>query len=434
MMFGARLNKLGAAVKSRPPTASFNFALAGQTLDSRITFSRASSATYFDNTGTLQTASSGVARANAYQDHNPTTLAPLGFLIEEARTNSNRNNTMVGAVAGTPGTTPTAWSVSGTGDGLTRTIVGTGTEDGIAYIDVKYTGTTSAAASRAVTSEAATQVSALAGQTWTGSAFIKLAGGSLANVTVNNSVNERSVAGTALVTSATSITPTTSTLRSQRASTTRTLTDALTAFVTHQVSINYASGVAVDITLRIGLPQLEQGAFATSPILTTTAAATRLADVATITGASFSSWYNAVEGTMVASADSFATGASVISGVASFDDGTSSERIQIRRTDATSNLTCVVVDGGVVQANVTTSATTWPISTSKKEALAYKQNDFACALSGVLGTTDTGGTLPTVDRMVIGGGQAILGLNGHIQSLTYYNKRLSNATLQALTV
>ena len=43
--------------------------------------------------------------------------------------------------------------------------------------------------------------------------------------------------------------------------------------------------------------QLEQGAFSTSYIPTTTAAATRAADVATVTGANFSDWYNQTEGT-----------------------------------------------------------------------------------------------------------------------------------------
>ena len=61
-------------------------------LDSRITFTRASIATYFDATGTMQTAASGVARF----DHSPTLVdsasapyvyTPLGLLIEEGRTN-----------------------------------------------------------------------------------------------------------------------------------------------------------------------------------------------------------------------------------------------------------------------------------------------------------------------------------------------------------
>lgn len=55
-------------------------------LPSPFTFTRASSATYLDATGTLATAAANVARA----DHDPVTLAPLGTLLEPAATNALR--------------------------------------------------------------------------------------------------------------------------------------------------------------------------------------------------------------------------------------------------------------------------------------------------------------------------------------------------------
>lgn len=68
---------------SQHPTLSLDFARTRQ-LDPRITFSRISSGTYFDQNGVLQTALAGVARF----DHDPTTGESLGLLVEEARTNS----------------------------------------------------------------------------------------------------------------------------------------------------------------------------------------------------------------------------------------------------------------------------------------------------------------------------------------------------------
>jgi hypothetical protein len=63
------------------PTLSLNF-LSGS-LDSRIFFARASTGTYFDSAGVLQTAAINTPRF----DYDPSTLAAQGLLIEEARTN-----------------------------------------------------------------------------------------------------------------------------------------------------------------------------------------------------------------------------------------------------------------------------------------------------------------------------------------------------------
>lgn len=64
------------------PTLDLNFALT-KSLDPRITFTRASSGTYFDSSGVIQTATTNTPRF----DHNPSTGESLGLLIEEQRTN-----------------------------------------------------------------------------------------------------------------------------------------------------------------------------------------------------------------------------------------------------------------------------------------------------------------------------------------------------------
>ena len=91
-----------------------------------ITFTRTGTATYFDATGTLTTATADVPRF----DHDPSTLESKGLLIEEGRTNSLPNSQMSGAVTGSAGTAPTGWSISGNANGLTRTIT-TGSINGL---------------------------------------------------------------------------------------------------------------------------------------------------------------------------------------------------------------------------------------------------------------------------------------------------------------
>lgn len=106
-----------------PSTLDLNFL--GGTLDSSITFARASSATYFDVTGTRQTASTDVARF----DYDPVTHVLRGLLMEEQRTNSLKNS-------GTPATQTTGSLGTGTyvlwveGSGSATSSAGTATGTG----------------------------------------------------------------------------------------------------------------------------------------------------------------------------------------------------------------------------------------------------------------------------------------------------------------
>jgi hypothetical protein len=78
------------------PTLNLNFART-KALDPRITFTRASTATYVGADGLIKTAASGAARF----DHNPATGESLGLLVEEARTNYFTNSSLpTGAVNG----------------------------------------------------------------------------------------------------------------------------------------------------------------------------------------------------------------------------------------------------------------------------------------------------------------------------------------------
>lgn len=361
-------------------------------------------------------------------DYNPSTLAPQGLLIEEQRTNSIRNNTMVGAVAGTPGTLPTNWLIQGSGVGtLTQEIVGTGIQNGINYIDIKYSGTTSTTDLR-IAFESNTQITAATGQSWTASVYTAVVAGSLSNISaIENTIVERNAAGAFLGESTQTINTTNALVRS---SISRTFNEATAARVNSQVKISLSSGVAINITLRIGLPQLELGAFATSVIPTTTTALTRNADVASMTGTNFSSWYNALQGTFVVTWDiyQFVAGVSLRFAVS---DGTSSNQYRVRLRDTGTTQ----VRHDVTNAGVTTAlGSPGVLATVNNEAFAYATNNYGGVLNGGAVATAVSLTLPTVNQINLGGGVAgVNPLNGHLRSLTYYPTRLANSTLQALT-
>jgi hypothetical protein len=397
-------------------------------LDSRITFTRASTATFFNSSGVLTSASNDVARF----DYNPATLAPLGLLIEESRTNSIRNNTMVGAVAGTPGTLPTNWFTFTAVTGLTQTIVGTGTESGVTYVDIRFSGTPSGSGFYQIGFEGQNNVAALTGQAWTQSAYLKLQAGSYAGISATRfGFNEYTSAPAFVAVNYVTVSAATGAgLSTQRRSATQTLNGgATTAFVQPFIDLTL-TGVAIDITLRIGLPQLEQGAFATSVIPTTTTALTRAADVASVN--TLSPWFNAVEGTVVVQFSPSASAYSVYNRVwqlgtignyiAYAAEGTSSGRFYVYSEVASATQVFAYSPAGAVAAN-----------SANRQAFAYKLNDYAWSHNGGSAGTDTSATVPSVSVLSIGQQSGTGQIGGWIQRLTYYPRRLANAELQAIT-
>lgn len=320
----------------------------------------------------------------------------LGLTIERQRTQEIRNNSMQGVSAGSPGTLPTNWSVIN-GTGLTRTIVGSGTVNGIDYIDIRFAGTTGDTAGTQICAESATQIVAASGDVWTHAAFVALVGGSLTNVsTVTLRAIERTAAGGFVKNQgATDIKGSlTSTL--QRFAAALTLDGGGTvARLQPALSIGTANGVAVDFTLRYGWPTMVKMPYVLTPIRTTTIALTPASDDITqaLSGISFSATNNIVviEGRTAAGAGT--------QPLLQLDDGTANERIRILR-DSSNNLRCIVTDGGVEQCNLDLG--TVAANTDFKLAFAWAANDFAASLNGGTIVTDTGGTLPTVTTMRLG--------------------------------
>jgi hypothetical protein len=249
-----------------------------------VTATRAYSGTFVGSDRLLQSAGVDIPRFT----HDPVTGQSLGLLVEEQRINSIRNNTMVGAVAGTPGISPTNWSVSTTNAQLTASITSVGVDSGIAYLDIQLSGTVTAQRNCDIGSEATNVIAAVSGQTWTQSSYFKLIGGSFANVAdVFLQANTYTSGGAYITTpwfTPIAPRPTSAGLATQRYTAGASLAGATTAFIAPFIKISTATSGLIDITLRIGLPQLEQGSGATSAIPATTAAVTRTADSAVIDG------------------------------------------------------------------------------------------------------------------------------------------------------
>lgn len=224
-------------------------------------------------------------------DNVPRLDYPIGggcpaLLVEPAATNSIRNNSMVGAVAGSlpssSGTLPTNWAESL--NGLVRQSVALGTENGVSYIDIRYSGT-STGSSCAVLFENATQIVASTGQTWSNSVYLKIIAQPNPPIAYRLSMWEYNTSGTVFGGSfATAVVPTTTSL--QRFTQTRALTGATTDRIRPLFDVSMTSGQFYDFTVRIGYPQMELGSVATSVIPTTTQAITRSNEIMTRTSAS----------------------------------------------------------------------------------------------------------------------------------------------------
>jgi hypothetical protein len=190
-----------------------------------------------------------------------------------------------------------------------------------------------------------------------------------------------------------------------------------------------AGSLTLTVTGSVTQAQLEAGSFATSYIPTVASSVVRSADVCSITGANFTSFYNQSEGTFFAAADPrMSTGGASYLGV---NTGTNATGISIFR-NATHN-SFAVASGGSYTANISVASTNGSFN---KIAGSYFANDARAAFNGSLGTADTSVTVSTnLIRLNVGSGGSANSdfANGCISSIRYFKKRLSNAKLQALT-
>jgi hypothetical protein len=322
-------------------------------------------------------------------DHDPTTGESLGLLVEEQRTNLLlRSEEFDNA----------AWSKSNATI-TANTIV---SPDGTVSADT-FTGDAGTSIKRIRQNVTTTALGP-----WTYSVWLKVDNAASALVAlfdssvggVNNvrtmltfstgAVSTAAAVGTATGASA-SVTPFGNGW--YRVSITGTFVTALTS-VWAEVWLDGFVSSASTTSFYIWGAQLEAGSFPTSYIPTTDAAATRAADVASISGSNFSSWYRQDEGTMFAEFNRPAAVTGLRS-IAAVSDGGFNNRMTFR-TDSAVLITSFVITGGVNNATFPSAINS---GANNKAALAYATNDFNAGVNGVSGTNDTVGTAPVVDRL-----------------------------------
>ena len=388
-----------------------------------VTFTRASSGTFVNSEGLIQTATTNEARF----DHNPTTGESLGLLVEEQRTNlflqsnqfdttwANLNSSETAAASTGPDGTNTAWELRDT-------------------VDVSSTG------------HAIQQIIAFtSGTTYTVSVWAKA--GTLPTVNSLGIVFPSAAFGSTLISR---FNLTAGTVASAAAGSTNTITAypngwyrctmSLTATATSNANIGFRTGTNTATsyigngngTIFLWGAQVEAGAFPTSYIPTTTATVTRSADVASISGSNFSSWYRQDEGTVYTAYSKQATGvAGYAASLTETLSTSSANRIQFSVN--TNNVpSYALVAAGTTQGTLAPGGTAPTYIT----AYGYKLDDLACSSSGSAVVTDSTASMPSgVAYLNIGAnpaGSAVF-LNGTICRLTYWPQRLPNSTLQTIT-
>jgi hypothetical protein len=385
---------------------------------SLVTFTRASTGTFVNSAGVLQTAATDVPRF----DHNPTTGESLGLLVEEARTNlclqsENFSTTWTTFRASVSANATAAPDGNTTADKIVEDTTATNSH-GVQQASISFTSGTS----------------------YTFSVYVKAAERANIRFTLPAAAFTSALAAQfnlALATTTTASSGVTATITELQNNWYRcTMTAAATATASGTVGLQMgenSTSTTVNYTgngtsgLFLWGAQLEAGAFPTSYIATTGATATRAADVVSITGSAFSSWYNAPEGTI------FHQGATpALANFFSIDDGTVNNRITSYLPAATAP-GFFVATGGVAQANIFSSTIT--AGSTFAQANSYKAANFAIAVNGGTVGTSSSGSIPIVNKMVIGANVfAGAYVNGTIRRLVFWPQRLPNPTLQSITL
>jgi hypothetical protein len=353
-------------------------------------------------------------------DYNPTSLAPLGLLIEEQRTNlqtysadftnavwAKTNITVTAAAAVSPDGTSNAQKIEATASaGTTFTGPATAVAATSATFSVyakQGTGATTANAFLLRNNTTATNLIAGTLNYSTGVWTYSIGSTGVVVTNAGNGWWRVQITASSGITSG----------------------DSLIAYV----GFTGGAHTAGDHLFAYGA-QLETGAFASSYIPTVASQVTRSADFAVISSPNFLPWYNQTEGTLLVEADSVVPGTAGLYRSAALSDGTLNNLIQTFVFIGTWGATGSTA--GVTQFDLQPAAS-YTRDAPAKFGLAFRANDFAASVNNSTPLTDSSGTVATMSQLNIGSLPSSGQINGHVRRVTFYPSRLTNTQLQALT-
>lgn len=416
-----------AAREGYRPALDLDFTSPAEVLDPRITYSGGANATRVNSAGLL-VASSGVPRF----DYAPSTLAPLGLLVEEARTNVCSNSGLTVASTGVTvaqnathmtGAANTAYTV--TDDGATSAHFAT-TGNGASYVSGQATAVTAyIQAGTATRAQVTVTTGGGVGTTTTYVNFGLTGAGSVLAAGAGASGAIRVYAPG--VYACTMIFTPGATLGTS---------PAIIGFINSDTATRLPSFSGSGLTFVVHGSQIEAGSFATSYIPTTSAAVTRSADIATMSGAAAMAWFRQGAGTMLADVRS-----SAVSGqfpnAAYLSDGTGLNRIFVYLVPgaSTSVIGGRVDNGGANQFNTSTGGPLVSNGGAIRGAFAWSRNNMSMVHNGGDAINDSDMDPPlALTRLDIGVSYVPNNwLNGHIRRIRYWRQRLPDSVLRNLT-
>lgn len=384
---------------------------------------RASTATYLDANGVVQTAASGVARSNAYDYDSDGVLRPIGLLLEASATNQllyseQFDNAGWGKTGYGVASAPVVTANYGiapdgqtTADRVVFALNGGTTIDDLSMLNQQQT--------------------TIAGNTYTQSIWLKTVDGSTKQLQLsldNTAPKVITVTGTW-----------------QRFSNTGVAPDTIRGF---RLCLRGTIGTSDSAGLLVWGAQQGVGSYPTSYIPTTSAQVTRAADTSTsaqatrakdaakVDGVNFNDWHNIDGFTAFAT---YEWGVDVNQqafgrGVFGFSDTNNS------------NSWCYVYNGSAYSALVantnsgqqfykTSGSPNEPANVMRSIAFRYKKNNAAVSFNGGSVASDTNCELPVFNSLNIGSTSLtnIYRLGGHVKRIVVYPTAFTDEELQALT-